>query len=235
MNVLAHAHVALRVLGGGDGRRVEERGAVEPHAGTAAARAVPGGVDAYVLGAVLPDLAPAAGVRLDRAALPIAVADGVRCHTRSDAAFHALPVFARGARAIRRALDERGVASGPARAVGHAGWELLLDGTLVASQAEDAFRRAVGTAGHLSGALPPADAERWAAFLARGRTSPGLGFDDPTWVAERLYRMLHRRPRLRLPRHQVEVVADVLADARPSVVAAAPDVLHTTARAVREA
>jgi hypothetical protein len=40
---------------------------------------------------------------------------------------------------------------------------------------------------------------------------------------------------LRLPRHQVEVVADVLADARPSVVAAAPDVLHTTARAVREA
>lgn len=205
MNVLAHAHVAL-ALGRDD--------------------------PAWVLGSVLPDLAPMAGVRIDRDALPEPIAGGVRCHIDTDAAFHAHPAFAQGARSIRRALDRRGVASGPARAVGHAGWELLLDGTLIGADAEVAFRRAMSAGDGLTAALSDGDAERWIAFLARGRSSPAMAFDDPRWVAERLARILDRRPRLRLPEHQVGVVADVLADARPSVVAKAGDVLEATVDAV---
>ena len=204
MNILGHTHVAL--AGGRD------------DAG-------------YLLGAVLPDLAPMAGVRVDRSALVGPVADGVRCHVDTDVAFHAHPSFVAGARRLRRALEAQGVATGPARAVGHAGWELLLDGTLVGSGTEDAFRRAMASGGDATTALSAADAARWAAFVDRGRSSPKLRYDDPAWVADRLYAMLARRPRLRLPEDRVTVVAEVLADEVGSVRDAAADVLTDTTRA----
>jgi hypothetical protein len=208
VNLLGHTHVAL-----------------------ASGRDDPG----WLLGAVLPDLTPIAGVRVDRAALPDDVAAGVRCHLAADAAFHALPAFVLGSAGIRRALDARGAPSGAARAVGHAGWELLLDGTLVRSATEEAFHAAMAQAGAASAAMSAADARRWAAFVDRGRPAPTLAYDDPAWVAERLHALLARRPRLRLPQAWVPVVAEVLESARPAVVAAAAAVLRTTARATRRA
>jgi hypothetical protein len=205
MNFLGHTHVAL--AGGEDD---------------------PG----FVLGAVLPDLAPMAGIRLAHRDLDGPVGAGVRCHLRADAAFHADPRFLDGSRALRRALTARGLGSGPARAVGHAGWELLLDGTLVATEAEDAFRGALAEGQRALPALAGEDRDRWTAFLARGRTSSGLHYDDPAWVADRLYAMLARRPRLALAAEEVPVVADVLAAQAPAVVAVAAAVLDDTARQV---
>jgi hypothetical protein len=205
MNVLGHIHVAL--AGGRD----------DPE---------------YLLGAVLPDLAPMAGVRLRaRSGLPGAVGEGVRCHLRADRAFHAHAGFRDGAAALRRAVAAAGVASGPSRAVGHAGWELLLDGTLVGTEVERAFHGAVRMAGEVADALAPADRARWAAFLARARRGGRLRYDEPRWVADRLHAMLARRPRLRLPEHQVATVADALAAQAAGVVAAAPAVLGDTALA----
>jgi hypothetical protein len=157
---------------------------------------------------------------------------GVRCHLRADAAFHADPRFRAGSRALRLALAERGVESGPARAVGHAGWELLLDGTLVATATEDAFRAALAEGDRALPALAGDDRERWAAFLDRRHASPGLHYDDPAWVADRLYGMLARRPRLALPAEQVPLVADVLAAHAPAVGDVADAVLDDTARQV---
>ena len=208
MNLLGHTHVAL-----------------------AAGRDDPG----WLLGAVLPDLAPIAGVRVDRGALPGDVAAGVRCHLAADAAFHALPVFLRGSAGLRRALAARGVPSGAARAVGHAGWELLLDGTLVRTATEDAFHTAMADAGGAAVAMSAADAGRWVAFVGRGRPAPALAYDDPGWVAERLHAMLARRPRLRLPRAWVPTVAEVLDSARPGVEEAAAAVLRATAVATEGA
>jgi hypothetical protein len=198
--------------------------------------ALDGGHDdpGYLLGAALPDLAPMAGVRLVRAGLEGVLGAGVRCHLAADEAFHAHPRFRAGSGALRRALAERGVGSGPARAVGHAGWELLLDGTLVGTGAEEAFHRAIAVGERASAALAPDDRLRWAAFLARARTSAGLHYDDPRWVAERLHGMLARRPRLRLPDDQVAVVAEVLATQVEGIVAVAPAVLADTSRAVSE-
>src|SRR5690606_20337725 len=82
---------------------------------------------------------------------------GVRCHLDADAAFHAHPRFRAGTRALRADLTARGIPRGPARAVAHAGWELLLDGTLVGGDAERAFRDAVGRAADAADALDPAD------------------------------------------------------------------------------
>ena len=121
VNILGHTHVAL--AGGRD------------DAG-------------YLLGAVLPDLAPMAGVKVARDALgpPRGRRRALpRAHRRGVP--RVTPPSWPGSRALRRALDARGVASGPARAVGHAGWELLLDGTLVGGPTEAAFRRAMAAGG----------------------------------------------------------------------------------------
>ena len=205
MNILGHTHVAL-----------------------AAGRDDPG----WLLGAVLPDLAPMAGVRVDRAALPDDVADGVRCHLRADAAFHALPAFVQGSRAIRRAARRPRGAAGAARAVGHAGWELLLDGTLTGSPTEEAFRRAMVAGPAAAAAMSPADAAALGRVRRPGPRAPALGFDDPRWVADRLHAMLGRRPRLYLPVDRVAATAEVLAEHQPGVVRAADGVLSATAEAV---
>ena len=202
MNFLAHTHVALA---GGNG---------DPE---------------YLLGAALPDLAPMAGVRLGRGGLDGALGAGVRCHLDADAAFHAHAAFRAGSGALRRTLADRGVASGPARAVGHAGWELLLDGTLVGTAVEDAFRRSLAVGEQVLPVLAPGDRPRWTRFLARVRASSGLRYDEPRWVAERLHGMLAHRPRLRLPDHQVATVAEALAASAGSVAAVATAVLADTA------
>lgn len=203
MNFLGHVHVALAT------------GHDDPE---------------YLLGAALPDLAPMAGVRLDRRALRGALGDGVRCHIEADAAFHALPRFRAGSGELRRALTARGIASGPARAVGHAGWELLLDGTLVGTEVEEAFHRAIAAGPRATAALAPRDGVRWEDFLGRVRGTSRLRYDEPAWVAERLHGMLERRPRLRLPADEVATVAAVLGDHVDAVVAVSPLVLADTAR-----
>lgn len=205
MNVLGHTYVALAV------------GNASPE---------------HVLGAVLPDLAPMAGVRVRRNELDGDLAEGVRCHLRTDAAFHAHRDFRAGSRALREALTGRDVAQGPARAIGHAGWELLLDGSLVGTVVEQAFHRAMAVGERALAAMTAEDRTRWLAFLGRAGQVPRLAYDDPVWVAERLHTMLARRPRLRLPHAQVATVADELARHTGSVVASGPRVLSDTAGSV---
>ncbi|MGH9212526.1 MAG: hypothetical protein ACRD2C_17915 [Acidimicrobiales bacterium] len=179
---------------------------------------------AFLVGAVLPDLAPMARVRVDRSRLTGLLARGVRAHLQTDAAFHAHPEFRRGVTAIRDDLVDHQVRRGPARAVAHAGWELLLDGTLIGSATEAAFHGALDHAGDDAAvALASADQAQWHAFLARWRElpSPRLRYDDPAWVADRLHDMLATRPRLSFPRSQVPVVRQVLATHAPAVVASA--------------
>jgi hypothetical protein len=184
----------------------------------------------WLLGAVLPDLAPMAGVRVDRAALPGGLAEGVRCHVRTDEAFHAHPAFVAGSGALRRAAAERGLPRGAARAIGHAGWELLLDGTLVGGPAEAAFHGAMAVADRATAAMAPGDAARWSAFVSRPGGAPRLRYDEPVWAAERLHGMLARRPRLALPEEHVGTVADLLAAHVDAVAAVAAQVFDDTIR-----
>ena len=86
---------------------------------------------AFVLGAVLPDLLPMAGIRLTRDDVPAAVAAGWRSHHHADAAFHESMAFREGVHALRTDLRTTALATGPRRAVAHVGWELLLDDTVM--------------------------------------------------------------------------------------------------------
>jgi acyl carrier protein phosphodiesterase len=188
-----------------------------------------------LLGAALSDLAAMAGVRFDVGALPEQIAAGVRCHWAADRAFHADRAFVEGAGSIRRALADAGVAVGPSRAVGHAGWELLLDGTpAVQDSASRGFERALGQASAVAVALDGADAARWAAL---GHRMDGgawwSGYSEPAFVAERLLGMLGRRPRLAFDGHELPVVTEVLEAARPAVVAVAEAVLDRVVEKLR--
>lgn len=205
MNLLAHTHVAL--VSGHD-------------------------APDYLLGAVLPDLASMARARIDRSRLPEPVARGVRCHVRSDAAFHVHPGFVQGAAAIRRDLAEGGVAAGPARAVGHVGWELLLDGRFVGSPVHGAHRRALEHGDQALAAVAEPDRPRWVGFLAQRDRAADLHYDEPQWVAERLLWILARRPRLGFPAEQLPIVSEVLERHAARVADVADDVLAATAQAM---
>ena len=180
---------------------------------------------AFVLGAVLPDLASMVHVRIDRSLLGGPVGDGMRCHIDADAIFHDHPDFRAGSAALRRDLASQGLERGPVHAIGHAGWELLLDGTLVGSPAEAAYRRALDVGELALDAVAEADRSRWLAFLSYRRRRPRLRYDDPPWVAERLHDLLARRPRLRFPREELPTVANVLGAHAGAVAAVGRGVL----------
>ena len=178
----------------------------------------------FALGAALPDLVSMVGVRLDRGGLTGELAEGVACHLAADAAFHDHPAFRAGSAALRRDLGSAGFATGPRRAIGHAGWELLLDGTLVGSEVEDAYRRGLARGTDALPAIHVEDRARWRR-LVDGGPPAALRYDDPQWVADRLVAALARRPRLAVDASAAGLVAEVLGAHVASVHAVAGDVV----------
>jgi len=185
------------------------------HATLAAARSPE---PAYVLGAMLPDLAAMAGDRLagvDDGEL----AAGVAFHHESDAAFHATPEFVARCTHGRRALERAGVGRGAARAVAHVGTELLLDGWIAHAQGiSPHYRRALALGPELGGRLcwrRGEGAGHWPRLCRRLLASPvPASYDDPAFVCARLVRILSRRPRLALAPSEEPAVRRWLREAR---------------------
>ena len=187
--------------------------------------------DLFLLGTALPDLASMVGVRIARERLGGALGEGVDCHLAADRAFHDHPAFRDGSAALRRDLAAAGFPTGPRRAVGHAGWELLLDGTLVGTEVEAAYRRGLAEGASVTGAVAAADVGRWDRLLGQG-PPPALRYDDPGWVADRLVAMLGRRPRLAIADGRRPVLVELLAAHVDRVRDVAPAVLGDVAAAV---
>jgi acyl carrier protein phosphodiesterase len=203
VNFIAHVHIALAATGS------------RPD-------------DAHVaFGAALPDLASMAGLRIDQSALPEAVREGVALHHRTDAVFHQLPEFTMGVRRLRGLLQARGLAVGPSRAVGHAGWELLLDSCLLdRSGIEERFAHVLDRAPDVALSVSPADPGRWRGLVSDMRADRWwLGYRDTELVARRLQRLLRARRRLSFDLEQILLVAEALAAAKPSVDFAADRVM----------
>jgi acyl carrier protein phosphodiesterase len=205
MNFVAHAHVALRCRAGDW---------------------------AYGFGATLPDLASMAGVRIDRARLAdvsVAVDAGVALHHQVDSAFHALAEFRQGSGQIRDRLLAVGLPTGAARAVGHAGYELLLDGCLLGRVGVvDEFTELLALAPDVAEAIAPGDPARWRVLFSTMRDDRWwLGYADPDLVARALYRRLRGRTRLCFAEDALPAVGAVLATARLSVADATDRVVET--------
>jgi hypothetical protein len=164
------------------------------------------------LGAMLPDFASMLGVRLRREVLPACVHRGVAAHHATDAAFHSHQTVQGGMQALTAALVARGIARGPARAVGHVGYEMVLDSMVGTAGVIEAL----GHADDPGVAKSLGDHPEWRP-MCRHLARRAARYDDPAWVADRLFHILGRRPRLSFPVEQTATVAEALADAAPEI------------------
>ncbi|MBX7079354.1 MAG: hypothetical protein K1X88_09230 [Nannocystaceae bacterium] len=146
---------------------------------------------AFVLGAMLPDFARAAGPG-SLATAHARVRDGIAWHHHTDAAFHALPQFVAACRRAQAQLESAGVRRGPTLAAAHVGTELLLDAELAR---DDALLAVAASALELE-----LDLGRGMLAVTGRVRSFGLGPGPRAAAAvlERLVRLLSLHPRLAL-------------------------------------
>lgn len=200
MNFLAHAEVARRFSGG------------DP---------------AFVLGAVLPDLLPMAGVRLGRDDVAPEVAAGWAEHHRADAAFHVHPAFLAGVGTLRTDLRATALGTGPRRAAAHVGWELLLDDVVAGSAPlVSVFRAALALGRSVS------DDPGWHELLDRFDAIRPSGPAPGEVLAERVRRACSRRARLAFGPEHLDELAAVLDRHRAAVAAVVPGLLDDVAQSI---
>lgn len=177
----------------------------------------------FVLGAMLPDLASMASLRIPATRDP-ELAAGIALHHETDRSFHGCEPFRALCESALTQLEAAGVSRGAARAVGHVGSELLLDGILSYERAtRAAYARALdaGLSDSLAadlgfpGGPGPERLRELLAWLADGPLPEG--YRDVDFVGERLTRILARRPRLALRPADQPIVRQWLRWAAPQV------------------
>ena len=185
----------------------------------------------FGLGAMLPDFASMAGVRL--ATVPDAdIAAGVALHHRTDETFHSAPAFVALMQEAVSALRQAGVERGPSRAVAHIGVELLLDGLLIRRpDVGDAYVSALAAFGALPSArFAQPDEGPWRRLQAR-LISHGIPYDyeRPEAVTTRLISILARRPSLALSDAAAGHVGSMLPDLKARVIERSEELLSQLA------
>ncbi|MDD9938281.1 MAG: hypothetical protein OXT09_32015 [Myxococcales bacterium] len=167
----------------------------------------------FVLGAMLPDFAPMAGARIAEVREPT-LAGGVAHHHETDRRFHANASFIALCKDALTQLTAAGCSRASARAVGHVGSELLLDGLLSRDrEARAVYGRALrlGVDHHLARSIEwqQGEAQQLHRLLVRLEDAPvPEAYEEPAFVADRLQHILKRRPRLALqPQDQPHVQA----------------------------
>jgi acyl carrier protein phosphodiesterase len=189
---------------------------------------------AFVLGAMLPDLASLCGT--DLMPTTAAVRDGVAYHHRVDAVFHGCEPFrALQGHAIRM-LRARDVPRGGARGAAHVAVELLLDGALAGDAAAcRAYRAAL--AAERAACVDDGEAGARFARLRARLTDADLpaSYAHPAFVADRVCGALSRRPLLALDGGARAVVHACMPELATRVCAAAPGLLAQVEAALRAA
>lgn len=196
------------------------------------------GLPPVMVGAALPDMAAIGGFRLQPGATTGELAEGIRLHHRTDDAFHADERFRRLMARLRTELMAAGIGRGAARACGHVGVELLLDGHLLAEgDVADRVGALLWSVGRpteeVLDAVPKAERVSWEIHLGlvAERIAPD-SYRAAHLVAARLHRILARRPRLAFAEGDVPWLADSLLRIQPAVNDVADALVADTARAV---
>lgn len=190
------------------------------------------------LGAALPDLGAMGRFRLMGQTADPDVSAGIALHHATDDVFHRHPTFTGAMARLRADLAGDGVGRGPARAVAHVGPELLIDGYLLGDptvgEAVDAAFAQIEFLGPSLATLVESNEPAWERHLAE---VPGWGlptdYADPLAVANRLHRILSRRPRLQLDSGHVEHVGHRLAAEQADLDAAVPELIGDLERSLQ--
>lgn len=190
---------------------------------------------AYGLGAMLPDFASMARVRLSPQT-DGQVRAGVALHHRTDDLFHHQPVFVGLMQQTLSALVARGVPRGPARAVAHIGVEMLIDGELVHEGATGQAYLAALAHGLDGGLQAEREAPEGRALLRVHERlhTHGIPYDyrNTDAVVFRLTRALAGRPRLALGPKDGEKVGEVLPEIQAELTVQLPALLHNLRHAL---
>ncbi len=180
---------------------------------------------------MLPDFAGMAGVRLLSVGDP-ELAAGVRLHHRTDDVFHGAPVFSALVQEAISTLTARGVERGPARAVGHIGVEMLIDGELLREAALGAaYLSALAAFDELASSLAVSVDGALSALMERlVRYGIPHDYERPEAVTARVSSALAGRPRLALTAAAHEIVGSIMPDLKARVVVCLPELLAHLAR-----
>jgi len=179
----------------------------------------------HLLGSMLPDFEGILGIRLLEVRDP-QMRCGVELHHQTDEAFHRTPSFLAF---CAHALDElslRGVRRGTARAVGHIGSEMFLDGWLTRDRSHvDNYLAALGV--EVNSALSWEDEGEAFSALHRRLAIWGAPSDyaEPDFVLARLSDALRRRPALELLEEHSSIVEAFLPSLRERVESGAAKLL----------
>lgn len=183
--------------------------------GHAAVATLCGRSSRFVLGAMLPDLMPMAGILIPKDMSDRDLSDGLLFHLETDALFHNTRTFLELNRKALSDLRSLGVSRGPARACAHIGVEMRLDAVLAESDASFAgYELALREFTFRPEVLAPIAADE--CLRARNlfchllRTGRDVFQPGAERFALRLGRTLSARPRLTPSREELQVIADYL-------------------------
>ena len=179
----------------------------------------------HLLGSMLPDFEAMVGVPLSMVH-DADIRRGIELHHRTDDAFHQAPAFLASCAHALTALTGAGVRRGTARAVGHIGTEMLLDGWLAREER------------HIEGYLEAIELETAALveWSDQGKAFSKLqtrlavwgaprDYAEPDFVLGRLRDAIRHRPALALLDDQSEQVAQYLPSLQRLVEQRAPEML----------
>lgn len=179
----------------------------------------------FILGAMLPDLANMAGLRLPRELREGPLKRGVSHHHQTDEHFHSESTFTDLTQSTLDRLQGLGVPRGSARAAAHVGVEMLLDGELVREvHVQDAYASALTQLPTVRSLFATSlEQARWLALEQR-LCSHGMPHDyrDTDTVVLRLTHIFRARPRLALSRESEQIIRSTLPDVQRHVVDKAP-------------
>lgn len=180
----------------------------------------------YLLGSMLPDFEAMVRVPLTEIRDPD-LRRGIELHHRTDKEFHSAPTFLSWCALSLEELAASGVGRGTARAVGHVGSEMFLDGWLAREQAHiDDYLAALDV--DVDGLLGWQDQGRAFSKLHARLTLWGAPRDyaEPSFVLARLRDALRPRPALAIDEDQAPRVAEFLPALQQVVEREAPELLH---------
>ncbi len=230
MNFVGHVHIAQACL--------DHHGAPATISDARSSEAPPATLR-YLLGTALPDFAAIGRFQTRYPPADAAVRVGVAAHHATDGAFHDNDWFIAQSKALSTDLRDRGINRGAARACGHVGIELLVDGNLLlqhpelARRSQEVLKTTAVAELQLDELVDETDRHRWQSHLRRiGDWTVPTDYHQPWAVAERLERILSHRPRLAFTIDEVPIVSDALQAASEHVVAGLEELVESVSQEV---